>query len=270
MYSGFITARHTANWLGAHQKFNRMAYRQLPPHVQMVDFPPLDRIQHFEGYNGPDGIKLKSIHRHQEPSHFYNPETESGPLLEHVQNHYQSLVAALTKGNMARASFEAAWLAHTVTDGLTPAHHVAYESELHEMYRSNGGQKFGRRRHKVIIQGERKLQAIKHNWQMWGQKGLLSSHIYFELGVASAVITGQFATGLPASKLKHARQLGGLEFFKEEAAAVHKWRLYEKFQKTSWTPGLAHSVRHQLAPKIIQAIAIEWILAAEEAGIAQP
>lgn len=268
MYAGFITSRHTANWLGAHQKFNRMAYRQLVSHVEMVKFPPLDKIQHFEGYNGPDGVKVKSPHRHEEPSHFYDPEQETGPLLEHVENHYQSLVEALKEQNTVRASFEAAWLAHTVTDGLTPAHHIPYEEELHEMYR-NGNQTIEKPSQKIIMQGQNRRQALKHNWQMWGGKGLLSMHIHFELGVAAAIITGSFKGKISPRKLKEARRKGAVEFFKSEAADIHRLRIYEQFSRTSWTAGLARLVKHQLAPSIIQAVAIEWILAAEEAGVAR-
>ena len=266
MYSGFITSRHASDWLGAHQRFNKIAFKQLQPYVQLSKFPSLDKIQHFEGMNGPDGIKLKSIHRSDEPSHFYNPDTESGPLLEHIENHHQSLVESLREQNMSRAAFEAAWLAHTVVDGLTPAHHVPYEQELHELYRT-GGQDFYRRRNKVIIQGATRLDALRQNWQMWGRDGLLSNHIHFELGVAAVVIGGSFKGSIHHTKLKGARRLGAIDFFKTEAKIIHHSHMYDQFQQTSWTAELARTVRRQLAPAIIQAVAIEWILAAEQAEI---
>lgn len=266
MYAGFITSRHTANWLGAHQKFNRMAYRQVVPRVEMARFPSLDRIQHFEGYRGPDGVKVKATHRHEEPSHFYDPVSDSGPLLDHVENHHASLIKALGEGNSVRAAFEAAWLAHTVVDGLTPAHHYPYEEELHDMYRESN-QEFTKRRHKIVLQGENRRKMIKNNWGMMGNKGLLSTHIHFELGVAAAVITTSFRDGLDEPKLKQARTLGPHDFFKTQAMQIYNLKLYEKFYKTSWTIGLARAVRHRLAPAIIQTVAIEWILAAEEAGL---
>lgn len=267
MYSGWITLRHTVNWLGAHQKFNKMAYQQLVPYIHMASFPPLDKIQHFEGYNGPDGIKVKTIHRHEEPSHFYDPTSQSGPLLDHVENHYQSLVDALSQQNTVRAAFEAAWLAHTVTDGLTPAHHISYEEELHEMYR-NGNHTFKKPRNKVIMQGDTKRHALRQNWQMWGGSGLLSMHIHFEIGVAAAVIAGNLKAEVSPVKLKMARKQGAIDFFKTEAQEIHRLRLYEQFSKKSWTAELARTIRRQLGPAIVQAIAIEWILAAEEAGVA--
>lgn len=266
MYSGWITSRHTVNWLGAHQKFNRMAYRQLPPYIQLASFPPLDKIQRFEGYNGPDGVKVKSVHRHDEPSHFYDPSTESGPLLEDVDNHYRSLVAALAQHNTVRAAFEAAWLAHTVTDGLTPAHHAPYEQELNEMYH-NGNHTFGKPRDKIIMQGATKREMLRQNWQMWGSNGLLSMHIHFELGVAAAVITGNVQGVVDTPSLQTAREQGAVETFKREAEAIHQLHLYERFAQTSWTAELARAVRRQLAPIIIRTVATEWILAGEEAGL---
>ncbi|PSO43517.1 hypothetical protein BRC19_00015 [Candidatus Saccharibacteria bacterium QS_5_54_17] len=268
MYSGWITQRHTVNWLGAHQKFNKMAYRQLAPYVHMHWFPPLDRLQHFEGYNGPDGIKVKTIHRHEEPSHFYDPTSQSGPLLDDIENHYQSLAGALSEQNMVRAAFEAAWLAHTVTDGLTPAHHISYEESLNEMYR-NGNHTFRKPRHKVIMQGETKLQTLQQNWQMWGGSGLLSMHIHFELGVAAAVIASNIRGEVKPAKLKTARKQGPAGFFQARARDIHRLHMYERFGQQSWTTELARTVRRRLAPAIVQAIAVEWILAAEEAGVAR-
>ncbi|MEX0748678.1 MAG: hypothetical protein WD467_03825 [Candidatus Saccharimonadales bacterium] len=243
-----------------------MAYRKVVPHIELAKFPPLDKIQHFEGYNGPDGIKVKALHRHEDPSHFYDPTQESGPIVEHIDNHYHSLVKALKSGAVTRAAFESAWLAHAVVDGLTPAHHYPYEEELHVMYAA-GKQEFSKRRHKVVIQGDNRRQAMRNNWQMWGSKGLLSTHLHFEAGVAAAVLTGKFPEAINPMKLKQARLQGPLAFFKGEAAAIHRLKLYDKFYRTSWTIGLARLVRHQLAPAIIQTVAIEWILAAEEAGI---
>lgn len=266
MYAGFITSKYTADWLGAHQKFNKVAYRLTLPYVDYDAFPQLEKIQHFEGYNGPDGIKVKSPHRHEEPSHFYDPESGQGELLEHISNHYNSLAEALSLGDMSRAAFEAAWLSHSIVDGLTPAHHYPYEDELMVMYEA-ARQEFRKRRHKVWLQGDSRRQMLRHNWQMWGHKGLLSTHILFETGVAAAIVTSGFKENINPAKLIKARREQPLEFFKQQATAIHKLRLYDEFYRSSWTVGLARKVRYQLAPEIIQTVAIMWVLAAEEAGL---
>lgn len=266
MYAGFITAKHTANWLGVHQKFNKVAYRQIVPFVRMQQFPAIDRILHFEGYNGPDGVKVKSAHRHDEPSHFYNPQNEEGAILGHLDNHWHSFIKALQKQDTIKAAFEASWLAHVITDGLTPAHHHPYEEELKQLY-ATSNQEIQRPSQKVFLQGDTKREMIKQNWQMWGRKGLLSTHIYFEMGVAAAVITGRFNQPINPAALAEARQLGHLAYFKKEAADIDRLNIYEEFYRTGWTTKLARMIRHQLAPTMTQAIAIEWILAAEAAGL---
>ena len=37
------------------------------------------------------------------------------------------------KNDKTRAAFEAAWLAHALTDGLTPAHHYPYQEAVSEL-----------------------------------------------------------------------------------------------------------------------------------------
>src|SRR5258708_39950832 len=126
MYSGLLITKHSGNWIGAHQKFNKIAYRLVLPEVDTKMFPSIDGILHFEGYNGPDGLKRKSA-GHHEPSHFYDPLEGRGAVLAEIRNHYVLLVDALRKQDKVRSAFEASWLAHAITDGLTPAHHYPFE-----------------------------------------------------------------------------------------------------------------------------------------------
>ena len=72
MYSGWLLTNYSGQIIGAHQKFNRVAYRQLKLLQPELQLPALKLIQHFEGRNGPDGLKLKSP-GHNEPHHFYDP-----------------------------------------------------------------------------------------------------------------------------------------------------------------------------------------------------
>ncbi|MEX0934234.1 MAG: hypothetical protein WDZ42_00360, partial [Candidatus Saccharimonadales bacterium] len=155
-----------------------------------------------------------------------------------------------------------------VVDGLTPAHHYPYEQELELMYRTSQ-QKFFKRRHKILLQGINKRQLLKGNWRMWGNKGLLSTHIHFEAGVAAAVITGNFDTKLDEGNLALAKSLGLVDFFKQQAAVIHELKMYDRFYQTSWTVWLARASRKELAPRTIETLAIVWVLAAEEAGVAK-
>src|SRR5581483_12067238 len=83
--------------------------------------------------NGPDAIKRKSPAQ-DEPWHYFEPfNSNDTQLLQLIDGHHTSLVRALREKNRTRAAFEAAWLAHALVDGLTPAHHYPYEEALEEL-----------------------------------------------------------------------------------------------------------------------------------------
>ncbi|NCU30525.1 hypothetical protein EOM57_01845, partial [Candidatus Saccharibacteria bacterium] len=122
--------------IGVHQKIDRVARRYFKIYEQPdLKFPGIADILHFEGIRGPDGIKLKSPGV-DEPWHFVDPKSPSEQFLGYVRDHSCNLTTALVENDIKRASFEAAWLAHVVTDGLTPAHHELINEEL-ERIRGN-------------------------------------------------------------------------------------------------------------------------------------
>ena len=131
MYSGLTLTRYSGCILGAHQRFDRVAFKML--HTLKKEeqfFPSIKQILHFEGKNGPDGIKRKSPGR-DEPRHFYNPfDDEDASITVLIKEHYESLVKELRDKNGERAAFDASWLAHSIVDGLTPAHHFPYDEEV--------------------------------------------------------------------------------------------------------------------------------------------
>ena len=94
MYSGTTLHGKSGNLVGAHQKFDRVARRFVTKLRGDGAFPPIGEILHFEGNNGPDGIKRKSP-GNDEPWHFWNPADENDDdLLGYIQQHYDSLVIA--------------------------------------------------------------------------------------------------------------------------------------------------------------------------------
>jgi hypothetical protein len=133
MYSGSTLTRISGNIIGAHQKIDRIARRQLEAIVPGIVFPDITSILHFEGDQGPDSIKRKNPGPDEE-WHFIRPFDDTDTqLIEFINYHYKELVKALKSTNEERAAFEAAWLAHAVVDGLTPAHHYPYEQKLMEL-----------------------------------------------------------------------------------------------------------------------------------------
>jgi hypothetical protein len=271
MYSGSTLKqlRTLDKWLGAHQKLDRLARRQLAVYSDgsgKVVFPATKQILQFEGQNGPDAIKRKTPAQ-GEPWHYYNPDDESDKqLLKIIADHHTLLVKALCEGNQTRASFEAAWLAHAVVDGLTPAHHYPYEQELTRLRGGEGIESRTTTKEKLVMHGDTMREKLSHNWQMWGDKGLLATHIAFEAGVAVAILPLRFQRlALPSELPQVLGRRPYLAFFKSQARAIADLHMYEEFYRAGWTPRLARKARRVLVPAIVQSVAYTWYTAQQEA-----
>ncbi len=265
MYSGTTLHGKSGNLIGAHQKFDRVARRftqQLRPEAE---FPPIKQILHFEGNNGPDGIKRKSTGI-DEPWHFWDPtDTEDQKLLDIIRAHYERLVEELRANNTERAAFEAAWLAHAIVDGLTPAHHYPYEEKLLEL-RGEGLETRNSIKNKIVIKGDTKRQTLSKNWKMWGAKGLLLSHASFEWGVSTVVVPMKLTSGCPSNgDVKHARNVGLDKYLKEHALVIYELNMYERFLRRGWTTKLGQEIKTELGPRITNCITTAWIMALDEA-----
>lgn len=278
MYSGFVTTKHVLKRLGVHQRFDVAAHEMIESYLSAKSFPSAKSIIHFEGYNGPDGIKVKSPGV-DDPSHFYDPYNDVGELPEHVQNHYDGLVSELREKDLVRSAFEASWLAHYVVDGLTPAHHYPFVEKIVELREGEAGLKRRKRRtdeplrndattkfHKSVVIGDTVRQTLAGTWGLWGGKGVMSTHVNFEFGVATALLFFKLKQPLSETMLAEARQLGMMAFFKREARNVADLDLYERFYREGWTAELARIVREQIAPHACQVVGIIWLLAYLEAG----
>lgn len=265
MYSGTTLHRHSGNLVGAHQKFDRVARRFVKDLRPEAQFPSIKEILHFEGNNGPDGIKRKSPGI-DEPWHFWDPTKQDDTyLLDVIDEHYNSLVKALAANEQERAAFEASWLAHAITDGLTPAHHYEYTEKLTEL-RGESLETRDSFKNKMVIKGDSRRQTVSKNWQMWGAKGLLISHGTFEWGVSSLAMTLKFNDHCPYNAdIKHARNVGFREYLTRHALEIYKLNMYERFLARGWNPAIAKDIRQVLCPHIIRCVTIAWVLAIDEA-----
>ncbi|MFI5240286.1 MAG: hypothetical protein ACHQUB_01075 [Candidatus Saccharimonadia bacterium] len=248
-------------------------------------FPSAKQIVHFEGYYGPDGIKVKSPGK-DDPSHFYDPITDTGELPEHVQNHYDGLVNELREKDLVRAAFEASWLAHYVVDGLTPAHHYPFVEKIVELREGSAGLRKRQRKtdeplrndatttlHKGLVIGDSVRHTLQGTWGLWGGKGVMSTHVNFEFGVATTLLFYKMHQPLDETLLAKARQLGMMAFFKQECRKVAELDLYVRFYREGWTAEMARIVREQIAPHACQVVGIIWMLAyleADEAELLKP
>lgn len=275
MHSFMLKNKHVDSWLGTHQKLNRMAYRamrryvllhqdELKANLMLSRFPDIKQVQHFEGINGPDGIKLKAPGQAEMP-HFFQPYGDDDqPILSLLIEHENELKKALVKGNQERSAFEASWLAHALVDGLTPAHHYPYEEEL-EKLRGEGGGTRNTKTKKLLIKGENRRDTLRKSWRFLGAKGLLSTHMGFEGGVAGVVLPLRTTRIMPSSlEVEFAKRHGLIEAFRVAAQSVADMELYERYYQNGWTISIARDVRDQLIPPMVKLIAISWILSLQE------
>lgn len=269
MYSGLTLTRASGRLVGAHQKIDRIARRHLEQvAVPGIKFPSIKTILHFEGRNGPDGIKRKSPAQ-DEPWHYFSPfNTDDTVLLELIDDHYKKLVAALAEADDVVAGFEAAWLAHAVVDGLTPAHHYPYEEKLDELRGGQGKETRVTYRDKLLMPGGTSREAIANNWKMWGPKGLLTTHFAFEWGVSSILVPMRMGkkTSPSQAEMAEIRRLSATDYFVRAAKEIAAYGLYDEFYKHGWTAKLARTVRQQLVPSVVKAVTLIWYKAAYDAA----
>lgn len=270
MYSGSTITAFSGRLIGAHQKIDRLARRNLEHLAPHSVFPGIRSILHFEGRGGPDAIKRKSPAK-DEPWHYLRPfDSSDTQLIRLIERHYKKLVSALRAKDQVRASFEAAWLAHAVVDGLTPAHHYPYEEKLVEL---RSGRSISERTSigkKLIMPGHTTGHRMRNNWKMWGPKGLFTTHAAFEMGVAYLIAPLKSKrTRLTPDKITEFQAQSLPEWFRKTAQEVARLEMYDAFYKSGWTIGLARRVRSQLTPMLVQAVELVWYGALQEAETAK-
>jgi hypothetical protein len=268
MYSGTTIRLKSGHFMGVHQRIDRAARRVLTHHIsRSTYFPTIPNILHFEGLNGPDGIKRKSPGR-DEPWHYINPSDPTDRrLLDMINDHIYNLTEALVADNRERAAFEAAWLAHAITDGLTPAHHYPLEEKLEEL-RGEGMETRISVKQKILMPGSSRRHQLRNNWAYWGAKGVITTHFAFEHGVAT-VITGQRLEDLVIAEQDVVRlqQDGFEQLFLATLRHVASLNMYEEFMRTGWTRRLARETKTVLVPAIVEMVTLSWygaLMAAEK------
>lgn len=246
--------------MGVHQKIDRVARRRLKPFIPKdVNFPETKKILHYEGLNGPDGIKRKSPAK-DEPWHYIDPSNpKDTALYDMIDEHIYNLGEALKKDDVERAAFEAAWMAHAITDGLTPPHHYPLAKKLEQL---RGGLPLESRtstKDKLLLPGDTRIKQLANNWEYWGTKGVMTTHLGFELGVALAVSTAnlnrhQFSdVDIAALESTSFREL-----YSKIIQRVNDMHMFNNYKKTGWTKSLASQTRSELVPMIIRAVDLGW------------
>lgn len=261
MYSslGIIKNPKTSKRLvGTHQKIDKVAYRLLRNNVpKRIYFPTAEEIIYFEGMRGPDGLKRKSPGI-DEPSHFVLQDGDDRHLIKIILDHQHNLRQALKKGDTVRASFEAAWMAHAITDGLTPAHHFPLSDATKKLMTDKDFVKVFGEPIKGIMRGDNWAQVARNNWLYWGAKGYMNKHCAFEYGVALATASMSKRQLTPSVKKRDFRNVDLETEFYRSLRQIYSSDIYKRFCKKGWTTSLALEVKRFLLPEIVKVVALGW------------
>lgn len=265
MYSGTTFRSKSGNVIGVHQKIDRVARRNLKELPgDDSKFPRITEILHFEGNNGPDGIKRKSPSA-DEPWHFVDPTDKTDrEIVVMITDHHHNLVQALKANNHERAAYEAAWMSHAITDGLTPAHHYRLSDHIEKLW---GKPKEDRLSiiDKNLIRGHGARGNISRNWQYWGAKGVFTTHLLFEFGIATAIQSTKFPDTAPSLEwITQADKKGLAAVFEDAMQEVYALDMYHEYWRLGWTPKLARKTRQLLIPIIVRTVAYAWYTALQE------
>lgn len=259
MYSGTTIRRGSGKIVGVHQKIDRSARRHIKKYLpDSIDFPSAKEIVHFEGINGPDGIKRKSP-AVDEPWHFINPNDPTDTaLIKVINDHIYNLSVALRNHNNVRSSFEAAWLAHAVVDGLTPAHHYLLSKKIEELWGKAHNERLTFRE-KNVIHGESLRDSLQKNWKYWGLNGVFTSHGMFEIGAASAIATENFKDiKFDRRYITKLEKHGFESIYLESIQKINKLNMFEQLTKSDWSGVLAKQTRTILVPEMIRQVILAW------------
>jgi len=267
MYAGTTYGKRSGQLIGVHQRIDRVARRHIAPLLgNKIIFPTAGEILHFEGNNGPDGIKRKSPSI-DEPWHFIDPENiDDRSVLDMIGDHQVNLAVALKAKNQERAAFEAAWMAHAIVDGLTPAHHFPLADKIEELFGMPHHERSSVKE-KNIIKGTNRRDTLSKNWQYWGKHGIFMNHFMFEFGVATAILGKNFGKiVISENDIAELKLLGYEKLFLNIMEQVIELNTYEKYSKKGWSRQLARTVRLELVPLIVKAVVLGWYESVLKAG----
>jgi hypothetical protein len=256
--------------MGTHQKIDKIARRLISRYMDNARiFPSTQQILRFEGAQGPDGLKRKSPGV-DEPEHFIQPGNDNGVLIGYISDHHYNLVKALREKNMERAAFEAAWMAHAITDGLTPAHHYPFREVVDELMTDKDYKTIFGHEIKGIMRGDSIAQAVRNNWLYWGAGGVMTKHIAFEYGVAYVIAPIGIERIMPKNITReNYRNIDLEKEFYASLKRVDALKMYDNFLQKGWTTQLVMDTREVLIPEIVRAISLGWASSLEQANRAK-
>ena len=255
--------------VGTHQLLDKAARKVLAKHLPRGRFFPSSKeILQFEGARGPDGLKRKSPDD-DDPSHMFG-DNNGAELWQQIADHRHNLVQALKKHDEVRAAFEAAWMAHKITDSLTPAHHFPLSEAKEELMSNKEFIKIFGEPIKGIMHGRSALETARNNWLYWGAGGYMSKHVGYEYGVAMIAATLPPKSFIPDIKPSDLEDTNIEHIFDKSLELVKNLKMYDHFCQDGWTTDLALQTKEILLPEIVKVITLGWYSAVAEAYNIRP
>lgn len=259
MYAGTTFRRSSGKIVGVHQKIDRVARKNLNFLIsRSLKFPGIRSILHFEGKNGSDGLNLKGASR-DVPWHFIDPTNlEDRAILTIINDHICNLADSLSRKDAIRSAFDAAWLAHAVTDGLTPAHHYPLNDKIKELFGKSHNERHSLT-DKNIIRGKNRRDTLAKNWGYWGAGGVFMAHLLYEMGVATTVAAEKFEPAIiNLADIEHLLDIGFEAMYMESIQKIYSLSMFSDYTKTGWTMNLATETKRILLPEIIRLVTLAW------------
>lgn len=253
--------------IGTHQQLDQAARKVLARHLRGRYFPSSKEILYFEGMRGPDGLKRKSPDE-DDPSHMLDDAEHQ--LVGQILDHRYNLVQTLKNRDRVRAAFEAAWMAHKLTDGLTPAHHFPLSEAKEELMSNKEFVKIFGEPIKGIMHGRNALETARNNWLYWGTGGYMSKHVAYEYGIVMIAAALPQRALIPRVGRSEFQYVDAKKVFYESLAKIQAAKMYDRFRQDGWTTELALDTKNLLLPEIVRAIALTWYSAVEEAYAPAP
>ena len=244
--------------VGTHQKLDRVARRFLNKFLdENVYFPSGKEIVYFEGMRGPDGLKRKCP-SYPQPSHFILPKSDDKTLFFQVLNCQSNLKKALKEKNHERAAFEAAWMAHYLTDALTPAHHFPLSEAKEELMSDNEYFEIFGRPLRHIMRGDTPIKTVKNNWCYYGKNGHMTKHFFFEFKIAQIINPMKAKNLYPKLQKKDLENINLEKEFYKSVQKIYSLKMYDRYRELGWTGKLNQEAKKILLPEIIKLIVIAW------------
>lgn len=258
-------SRFNGRYIGTHQRIDLAARHVLARALEEDEyFPTGKEIIYFEGTRGPDGLKRKSPNE-DEPSHMWSDTPDGEGVKKLITDYRHNLVVALRAQDHEKSAREAAWMAHMVTDGLTPAHHYPLGEEKKRLMTNEEMMTVFGAPMKGLMHGRNWRETWKNNWQYWGPSGSMSQHVSYEYGVLMLAALIPIKKMVPKVNIQHFRESDFWEEFHHAIEKMKAMQIYEDFIAKGWTASLAYKTRDELLPMIIEMVALGWYSALKEA-----